>query len=112
MKIYGDFALEKNSALIQFCKGVVLKPASRNPDKWLNTPHEICVTHSLGHNFGQMIAACYASHLNQPVVSAGLMPAQVVLNSPLAQWQPQQAPSGQGFGYETAELMRLKWEAS
>jgi hypothetical protein len=109
IKVFGDFALEKNRELENHCTGVVLKPASRSTENWLKTNKEICVTHSLGHFYGQMIAGCYAAHLVNKSISTGLLPNQNVLDSKLEPWLVGSIPKGEGFGYETERLLNLEW---
>lgn len=109
LKIYGDFALEKNPELLRWCKGAVLKPASRSVEKWLKSDREICITHSLGHPFGQMIAGCYSLRINKDCVTAGMRPTRRVLVSKLPAWEVGDRPDGAGFGYETSDLLSLDW---
>lgn len=112
LRVFGDFALEKNPDLEVHCQGLVLKPASRNVDHWRHSTLPMCVTHSLGHTFGQMISACYAAHLPQVSVSCGLFPSPRVEKSSLAPWDGKSIPAGEGFGFATQELMALSWESA
>jgi hypothetical protein len=55
VRLFGDFALVKNPDLISVCDGVVLKPASHDPDQWLESDFDVCVTHSMGHPLGRKL---------------------------------------------------------
>jgi hypothetical protein len=109
VRIFGDFAPEINEAIIEFCDGFVLKPASRSFEKALQSQRSFCVTHSLGHPLGHMTAAWHAAQIykTHPTTTSGFLPRP----RSMSHWSYPDFPPGEGYGFETSELLKLSWKS-